>query len=277
MYHLDMNKISTIKKECKKCKEYFALDAFSKRDGKYTSVCLFCKRKRGREYYKNNKEKVDAKNREYAKNNKEKLSAYYKEYSIVNKEKIKNYHKEHKKKYPEKYKNWSRKYIAENKEKIKKYLKEWRSGRKDKINEQARARYHKNKDKILAQKRKKYNDNKEHMHEYQKQWRADHPDSVSKYLSKYQKNNLDKHAQKQHRRRAKIAQNGDDKYSVQDWKNLCNTYGNKCLCCGKTNIKLTVDHVLPIKMGGRNIIENIQPLCKSCNSKKGARHIDYRY
>jgi 5-methylcytosine-specific restriction endonuclease McrA len=39
---------------------------------------------------------------------------------------------------------------------------------------------------------------------------------------------------------------------------------------------LTEDHVVPLSLGGSNDIDNIQPLCKSCNSSKRGRHIDYR-
>lgn len=52
-------------------------------------------------------------------------------------------------------------------------------------------------------------------------------------------------------------------------------HGEKCLCCGSTN-KISIDHIIPVYLGGENIISNFQPLCKSCNSKKGTKIIDYR-
>lgn len=36
------------------------------------------------------------------------------------------------------------------------------------------------------------------------------------------------------------------------------------------------DHVVPVLFGGSNDISNIQPLCRSCNSSKGASTVDYR-
>jgi 5-methylcytosine-specific restriction endonuclease McrA len=48
------------------------------------------------------------------------------------------------------------------------------------------------------------------------------------------------------------------------------------LCCGRPDVKLTQDHVVPLARGGSNLIDNIQPLCASCNSSKGTQTIDYR-
>jgi hypothetical protein len=42
----------------------------------------------------------------------------------------------------------------------------------------------------------------------------------------------------------------------------------QCAMCGSTN-KLTVDHRIPLSRGGRNIRQNFQCLCQSCNSRKG--------
>ena len=42
---------------------------------------------------------------------------------------------------------------------------------------------------------------------------------------------------------------------------------NKCNLCNKKT-KLTLDHIIPLSLGGIHAKENIQILCKSCNSKK---------
>lgn len=42
----------------------------------------------------------------------------------------------------------------------------------------------------------------------------------------------------------------------------------KCGNCGKTD-NLTIDHIKAFSLGGENIIDNIQVLCRSCNSSKG--------
>lgn len=61
-------------------------------------------------------------------------------------------------------------------------------------------------------------------------------------------------------------------HSLLEWNRLCELFGNKCLSCG-LKVKLTKDHIVPLSKGGTDYIENIQPLCISCNSKKGNREI----
>ena len=62
-------------------------------------------------------------------------------------------------------------------------------------------------------------------------------------------------------------------FSVEDWlmlKKICNY---SCMMCGKkeSEIKLTIDHIIPLIWGGNNYITDVQPLCRSCNSKKGSK------
>ncbi len=56
---------------------------------------------------------------------------------------------------------------------------------------------------------------------------------------------------------------------------IFNRDGNKCLRCG-TKENLTIDHIVPLVLGGRNRVENFQTLCKGCNEDKGREVIDYR-
>jgi 5-methylcytosine-specific restriction endonuclease McrA len=32
---------------------------------------------------------------------------------------------------------------------------------------------------------------------------------------------------------------------------------------------MTIDHILPRSLGGKDNIENLQPMCNTCNAKKG--------
>lgn len=46
--------------------------------------------------------------------------------------------------------------------------------------------------------------------------------------------------------------------------------GWACLSCG-TGDDLTLDHLLPWSLGGADTEDNLQTLCRPCNSRKGAR------
>jgi len=48
------------------------------------------------------------------------------------------------------------------------------------------------------------------------------------------------------------------------------TSSSTCYYCGKRVPfkKLTMDHLLPIAMGGRSTKDNLVPSCKSCNNRK---------
>ena len=80
-----------------------------------------------------------------------------------------------------------------------------------------------------------------------------------------------------HRRRARLVGVGGI-FTEQEWLSLKEFYGCRCLCCGKKEpeVQLTRDHVVPLEHKGKNVIENIQPLCMSCNCSKGTKIIDYR-
>ena len=47
-----------------------------------------------------------------------------------------------------------------------------------------------------------------------------------------------------------------------------------CQICGKympDEVGLHVDHIIPIKCGGKSVESNLQVLCDKCNLRKGKR------
>ncbi len=150
-----------------------------------------------------------------------------------------------------------------------------------------------------------YQSHKELYKGIHKRWKSEHPDKMKEYQKKYVENNVDKvreavrKSQKKNidrvkgyikkwfednplkrkeyhqNRRARTIGNGGTVSSL-DWKSILSFYGNVCLCCGRSDVKLTQDHVVPLKLGGIHSVDNLQPLCGICNSRKSTKVIDYR-
>jgi 5-methylcytosine-specific restriction endonuclease McrA len=157
----------------------------------------------------------------------------------------------------------------------KEYGAKYRSERPDKKKASGVKYRIKNREKEKVRKEKYYAENSEKVNAYYAKWAKRNPEKVKAYRAKYFSENSEKYNADIHARIARIAGNGG-KYTVKEWNDLCETYNNKCLCCGRSDVKLTVDHVVPLSKGGVNFISNIQPLCGSCNSSKGTKVIDYR-
>jgi 5-methylcytosine-specific restriction endonuclease McrA len=76
------------------------------------------------------------------------------------------------------------------------------------------------------------------------------------------------------RRRARLRQ-VPATLTQQEWLEILEQYGHRCLKCGTTE-RLTIDHVIPISKGGSHTKDNVQPLCQHCNYTKYYYIADYR-
>lgn len=103
--------------------------------------------------------------------------------------------------------------------------------------------------------------------------RAANPEAVAEANRKWRRENPERAAltsrlKKQRRRAAGVL-------TIADWQGVLALYGSDCLSCGSDDPP-TIDHVVPIIQGGSNTVDNVQPLCRTCNTRKGRKTIDYR-
>ena len=110
-----------------------------------------------------------------------------------------------------------------------------------------------------------------------KRFYAAHPERCKSRIAEWRRSNPDAVVSMNQGRRA-LKLNAQGSYTAEEWSRLKEQTGNRCLCCGTpaTETLLTVDHVVPLVQGGRNSIDNLQPLCKSFNSRKHTQMVDYR-
>jgi len=173
-----------------------------------------------------------------------------------------------------------------------------RSSCKDCDKARGRAHYEANREKRLAWQKEYYLANQENAVIYARQWRRDNPEKTRGYHAAYKekypekerirhfekslnyrkkypervrdacrkwgKNNREKVALINQRRRAKTSE-----FVVLE-KDIASIYSRPCVRCNKTS-NITLDHIIPLSRGGAHSVGNFQPLCKSCNSSKGAK------
>ena len=173
--------------------------------------------------------------------------------------------KEYNKKWREKNPNYRKEYFLKNKQQEKMKQKEW-------------AKKHPEKTKAF---RKKWGErNKVRLRENLRKFRDSHPN----YYKEWHKNNLVRERKRgrisENKRRALKKKVGGS-FTWEEWEEKKKEFGYKCAICGisevellnKTGMGLTVDHIIPLNKSGLNLIFNIQPLCLSCNARKGDRII----
>lgn len=165
-------------------------------------------------------------------------------------------------------------YHRSNSQKIIEAAVQWRKDNLERAKEIVKNWQVKNQDKLKENRRRYYLKHRERINQQQREWEDNNREQVRAKNSRWKKENPAKNVILVQRRRTRKIENGGS-YTAEEWEALCAHYDYLCLCC-KEQKPLTVDHVIPISKGGENTIDNIQPLCKECNSRKGQNVIDYR-
>lgn len=183
---------------------------------------------------------------------------YQKEYRQINKEKLKEY-----------FRQYDKEYRKRNLEHLRQYYLEWTKNNRDKINAYSRKSYWKNREKKLEEGRKWRIENPEYSKIYlRNRYRNDEEfrERMKKYSIFARKKNIQKHYIREHLYRAK-RRNAEGKFTLEEWQEILKKNNFQCIMCG-TKANLSIDHIIPLSKNGTNYVWNLQPLCRSCNSRK---------
>lgn len=163
---------------------------------------------------------------------------------------------------------YNKKYREENKDRAKAIQAAWAAANPErrkatsakyrKAHPEEQKQYYKaNAEKIKARVREWYEKNTEKVSAYKKSWFKDNPEARPEYKA---------------RRRVRI---GDDRLPRGSIKKLYAAQNGLCACCGgELGEKYHVDHIMPLALGGRHILGNIQLLLPLCNQRKSSLHPD---
>jgi 5-methylcytosine-specific restriction endonuclease McrA len=188
---------------------------------------------------KNKTEKTKMLKKKYAENNAEKIKEKQEKYKKENREKIRQI----KRKSAQKCQENRKKYYEDNKTKIIENIKKWR--------------------KLNLEKVKQYRD----------KWSKENADIFLDIRKRYRDSNPEKMRELSSRRRGRLSK-AEGSHTADDIRRIFESQNFMCPGCDKDlkNEGYHVDHIMPLFLGGSNWPWNLQILCRSCNSSKGAKH-----
>lgn len=64
----------------------------------------------------------------------------------------------------------------------------------------------------------------------------------------------------------------DQVITAQQWQGILDYFNQRCAYCGEEGA-LDLEHIVSISVGGRHVVENIVPSCRSCNQSKRTRSL----
>lgn len=131
--------------------------------------------------------------------------------------------------------------------------------------ERSKQYYQDNKDSIAEKSRQK-NANPEYK-QMRKEYRATRKERDAELYRQWRVKNQDR-IKNNKKKRYSLERDIEINFTEHDWKSCKEHFGNSCSYCGNSEIEITQDHFIPISKNGSHTIDNILPVCRSCNSSK---------
>jgi len=249
-------------KTCSRCEDTKPCDEFGKSAGGKNglrSYCKACARAYSKAYNDSHREERNSYAREYHATHKVERADYQRAYEASRPEvtaaKKRAWHQAN----AEKGAVSSRKYVKNHPEKVAARAKAYQEAHKAEISARQRRYRQENAGRVRAR---------------NQAYREANLKEVTEYRRGYHKANPEASVTAAHKRRVHKVGNKSFVVTTKEMKRIWNS---ACVYCGATE-NINADHVVPIAKGGSHGIGNLQPLCKSCNSSKGASlYVVFKY
>lgn len=213
------------------------------------------KKEQKRKWYLKNKESILAKARIRYLDKKEEIKKKNKERYYANRERIleqcKQYRETHKEQIKGKSLDWARRNPEKRKAIVRRYYEKKIKEDPEWANKKARKYYYRD------------------------------PEKARKRLREYRKERPAWNRLQKYKRRTRCGSGQVDKEHLdREFEGLVRdkleSQGYKCVYCGvDIRENYSLDHIIPLSKGGTNEINNIDLVCKPCNTRKGTRDKEY--
>lgn len=99
---------------------------------------------------------------------------------------------------------------------------------------------------------------------YSSEWQRTNRSSRNKTKHRYYWRNPER--ERRYMQLAHAQRKAAGSMGLPEWERVLSLWDGACAYCGKP--ATTIDHFIPVKLGGRTEVTNVVPACKSCNGSK---------
>ena len=157
----------------------------------------------------------------------------------------------------------------------KQYMKQYRPNHKEEVIDYNKNYKQEHKDEIKKYNKKHKLEHKKEINIYNKTYVQANPEKEYKRHKKYRENNRDKIRKKQRKYYLRKYQLSE-KFTIEEWKQKADSTNGICPLCTRPYSEIypfcaTMDHTPPVSrapIGFVYTIDNVNPMCGSCNSSK---------